>query len=373
MAENPVLSVSLREERPIPLNVQFDCPAGEILALVGPSGSGKSTVLRSIAGLYAPQRGNITCMGETWLDTQSRTNLPTHRRWLGMVFQHFALFPHMSVLQNVMAPLDSLAPKEREARARELIGKMHLAGLEDRRPAQLSGGQQQRVALARALSRSPKALLLDEPFSALDRAVRHELYDELLELREALNIPVVLVTHDFTEAQLLGDSVIVLDQGECVQRGTPAEVFSRPDSIKVAKLLGVRNIFSGTVEGHEPTSNRTQISWAGQSIQAPMQPDLPVGASVHWHIPPEDVMFEVGGGSCRVREGSKVSGIVQRAVVMPPVVRLNLLAGEGLKEPMTLESAHPALRAHPPQKGDRVAFRLAFDAIHILQNSTDMA
>jgi len=228
------------------------------------------------------------------------------------------------------------------------------------------------VALARALSRSPKALLLDEPFSALDRAVRHELYDELLELREALNIPVVLVTHDFTEAQLLGDAVIVLDQGECVQRGTPAEVFSRPSSIEVAKLLGVRNIFSGMIQGHEAAANKTLLSWAGQSVEAPLQQDLPVGTRVHWHIPPEDVVFEVGGGSCRMREGSRVQGVVQRAVVMPPVVRLTFCIGDGLKEFLTLESAHPALRTNPPQKGDRVAFRLAFDAIHIVQNSTCM-
>lgn len=373
MAESPVLSVSLREERPIPLNVQFDCPAGEILALVGPSGSGKSTVLRSIAGLYAPQYGNIRCMGETWLDTQARTMLPTHRRRLGMVFQSYALFPHMNVLRNIMTPLDELTPVEREARARELVAKMHLAGLEERMPAQLSGGQQQRVALARAMSRDPKVLLLDEPFSALDKAVRHELYDELLDLRGSLNIPVVLVTHDFSEAQLLGDAVIVLNHGECIQRGTPVEVFNRPSSMLAARLLGVRNMFFGTVLEHDHESGHTIIGCAGQQVKAPLRPGLAEGSAVHWHIPPEDVLFEAGGGSCRVREGSKVSGVVQRAVVMPPVVRLTLLVGDDLKDSLTLESAHPALRANLPQKGDHVVFSLAYDAIHTLKNATDMA
>jgi molybdate transport system ATP-binding protein len=199
------LAVRLRQTRPIPLDVALACAPGELLALVGPSGSGKSTTLRAIAGLHRTKDGLVCCGGRTWLDTGNGIDLPPHRRSVGFVFQSYALFPHMTALGNVTAALGHRPAGERETRGRELLAQVRLAGLEARRPAELSGGQQQRVAVARALAREPSVLLLDEPFSAVDRSTRERLYRELVELRRGLAIPMVLVTHDLEEAALLAD------------------------------------------------------------------------------------------------------------------------------------------------------------------------
>jgi molybdate transport system ATP-binding protein len=166
MSSRPGLAVSLRQSAPIPLAARFDCEGGELLALVGPSGSGKTTILRCIAGLNHPGAGAVSCAGEVWLDTAKRISLAPQRRSVGIVFQHYALFPHMSALKNVEAAMAHVGAGERAARARDLLQLVHLSGLEGRRPRELSGGQQQRVALARALARDPAVLLLDEPFSA---------------------------------------------------------------------------------------------------------------------------------------------------------------------------------------------------------------
>ena len=173
------LLVRVRQSTPIPLDAELACPSGEVLALTGPSGGGKTTLLRLIAGLARAEDARIECGGEVWLDTGRAVNLPVRQRRVGFVFQNYALFPHMTALSNVEAALGDLSLVERRARAIELLERVHLAGLESRRPAELSGGQQQRVAVARALARDPKVLLLDEPFSAVDRATRERLYREL--------------------------------------------------------------------------------------------------------------------------------------------------------------------------------------------------
>src|SRR5918995_6074389 len=165
----PALAASLRQESPIPLDAEFSVGPGEVLALVGPSGSGKSTALRSIAGLYTPSSGRIVCNGSVWLDREAGIDVPARERRVGMVFQSYALFPHLTSIDNVMEALGDLRHAERRAQARALLARVHLEGLEDRRPAELSGGQQQRGAGARALARRPRVLLLDEPFSAVDR------------------------------------------------------------------------------------------------------------------------------------------------------------------------------------------------------------
>ena len=156
------LHVRLRQAGPIPLDAELSCGEGELLALVGPSGSGKTTILRTIAGLYRSHEGRITCGGAVWFDAADGTNVPPHRRPVGLVFQSYALFPHMTALRNVMAALGHRPARERETKARELLALVHLHGFENRRPASLSGGEQQRVAVARALAREPAVLLLDE-------------------------------------------------------------------------------------------------------------------------------------------------------------------------------------------------------------------
>ena len=229
------LSVTLRAETPIPLDLSFTVAAGEVLALVGPSGSGKTTVLRSIAGLWQPQAARITVASEVWLDSATGQALPAHRRRLGVVFQSYALFPHMTAQQNVMAAM----PRPDLAEAARLLRLVNLAGLEGRKPAALSGGQQQRVALARALARKPQVLLLDEPFSAVDRATREHLQAEVLALRAHLDMPVVLVTHDLNEAQLLADRMVVIDRGRVLRQGSTAAVMADPDALR---LLGLREV-----------------------------------------------------------------------------------------------------------------------------------
>jgi molybdate transport system ATP-binding protein len=233
------LTVSLHQAGPIPLAVELTCAPGDLVALVGPSGAGKTTILRSIAGLYRPQSGRIAVDGETWLASDNRVAVPPYQRRVGMVFQNYALFPHLTALRNVMTALDHMPKPARRRRAEELLDLLHLPGLGDRKPAQLSSGQQQRVAVARALARDPAVLLLDEPFSAVDRVTRRKLYKEITEVRRYLEIPIILVTHDIDEAMLLADRMYVLNEGRILQSGTPAQVTKQPASDEVIRVLGL--------------------------------------------------------------------------------------------------------------------------------------
>lgn len=232
------LEVMARADTPIPLEASFRVEPGELLALVGHSGSGKTTLLRTIAGLWRPRTARVSVDGGVWLDTVAGINLAPHRRHVGIVFQNYALFPHMTAAQNVMAAMDRGVPNPR-AEAERLLALVNLPGLAERKPAQLSGGQQQRVAVARALARRPQALLLDEPFSAVDRATRDHLYDEIIALRAHLKMPVVLVTHDMNEAQLLADRMVVIEKGRVIREGTTAEVMADPDALRA---MGIREV-----------------------------------------------------------------------------------------------------------------------------------
>jgi molybdate transport system ATP-binding protein len=210
-----------------------------ITVLFGPSGCGKTTVLRCLAGLEKPERGRIHFGGETWFDAAGNIHLSPQRRGIGLVFQDYALFPHLDVEQNVGYGLRSLAARERASLVGEVLDRYGLAAHARKRPRQLSGGQQQRVALARAIVRRPRLLLLDEPLAALDTALREDLREDLRAQLDALSIPVLLVTHDRAEARLLADQLIVMHQGEVRQAGRAAEVFANPASPEVARALGV--------------------------------------------------------------------------------------------------------------------------------------
>ena len=240
------LEVMARAQGPIPLDAAFRVAPGELLALVGHSGSGKTTLLRTIAGLWRPEAARVRVNGTTWLDTGAGVDLPPHRRRLGVVFQSYALFPHMTAAQNVMAAM--AAPDRLEAA--RILDLVNLQGLGDRKPAQLSGGQQQRVAVARALARRPQALLLDEPFSAVDRATRERLYAEIIALRAHLRMPVVLVTHDVNEAQLLADRMVVIEKGRVVRAGTTAEVMADPEALRAMGIREVAVMLPATVAEH---------------------------------------------------------------------------------------------------------------------------
>jgi molybdate transport system ATP-binding protein len=230
-----MLNVRLQQAGPIPLNVVLACAKGELLALVGPSGSGKTSVLRAIAGLMPVASGRVSLDDALWFDGASGVSVATEARPIGMVFQYYALFPHLSALANVMLAVAGSHPRE----------VAQLTGLAQRLPSELSGGQRQRVALARALARKPKVLLLDEPFSAVDQPTRHALYDELIKLRERSHLPIVMVTHDMREARLLADRLCIIDHGETLQEGPPAQVLSRPRNARVAAMIGIRDIHVG--------------------------------------------------------------------------------------------------------------------------------
>jgi molybdate transport system ATP-binding protein len=242
------LEVMARANAPIPLDVAFRVEPGELLALVGHSGSGKTTLLRTIAGLWRPEVARVSVDGVAWLDTNARIDLPPHRRRVGLVFQNYALFPHLTAAQNVMAAMDRADPVE----AARILDLVNLHGLGARRPAQLSGGQQQRVAVARALARRPQALLLDEPFSAVDRATREKLYGEIIALRAHLRMPVVLVTHDVNEAQLLADRMVVIEKGQVVREGTTAAVMADTEALRAMGIREVAVMLPATVAEHLP-------------------------------------------------------------------------------------------------------------------------
>ena len=261
-----MLQVELFQETPIPLQARLACAPGEMLALVGPSGSGKSTILRCIAGLRSATRGHVVVNGERWFDSGQGIRRPPRNRAAGFVFQSYALFPHLSALGNVAMAMSHIPDSQRAARAAELLERVRLRGLEARRPDELSGGQRQRVAMARALARDPRVLLLDEPFSAVDRSTREVLYRELAALKRELAMPMVLVTHDIGEAALLADRMSILHRGRTLQDAPPFELMARPASPLVARLVGLRNIFTARIAAHDPANGITWIEWAGHRL-----------------------------------------------------------------------------------------------------------
>jgi molybdate transport system ATP-binding protein len=284
------LAVSLRQATPIPLDVAFTCRPGDVLAIFGPSGSGKTTILRAIAGLYRPQEGRVACGGETWLDTGAAIDLPAHRRRAGFVFQDYALFPHMTALGNVMAALGHRPAAERRARAEHLLDLVHLGAHRQAKPARLSGGERQRVAVARALARDPAVLLLDEPFAAVDRAIRRRLQDEVDDIRRTLDIPLVLVTHDFEDVVRLATHLLVLERGTAVAAGPIAELTSRPDLSWLRDSIGLGSLFEATVERVDAPRGLLELAFDGGTLLAPGHAPA-TGTRVRVRIPAREIIL----------------------------------------------------------------------------------
>lgn len=286
-----LLKVGLRQQfGNFRLNVDFQVSPG-LIVLFGSSGAGKSLTLRSMAGLLHPGQGYVTLGEDVLFDSEVGIDLPPQERHVGYVPQHYALFPHLTVAENIAFAL----PKQtssggwrkrratQNARVSELLVALELKGLEHRFPSTLSGGQQQRVALARALAAEPHLLLLDEPFNALDVAVRQRLRDALRHFQRRFALPIVLVTHDHEEVQQLADTVVVLQHGQVKQVGSVQEVFFAPRTAEVAQLVGQQNIFGGylAVPAHEQSfspSLALRVSW----LQSP-------GARTQFTVPQENV------------------------------------------------------------------------------------
>jgi iron(III) transport system ATP-binding protein len=257
----------------------------EFCVLLGPSGCGKTTTLRSVAGLEKPDVGEIEIAGKIVNSDKSRTYIPTEKRDIGMVFQSYAIWPHMSVFQNVAFPLirgrRQFAKNQVTEKVRTALQLVQLGGLEDRPATDLSGGQQQRVAMARAIVNEPKILLMDEPLSNLDARLREQMRLELLKITRSIGVTTLYVTHDQAEALSLGDKVCVMNQGEILQMGPPHEVYSNPQNIVVAQFVGDMNFIQGTVTAAD------QVESPFGRIFCPIAPIYEVGTKVTLAARPE--------------------------------------------------------------------------------------
>jgi molybdate transport system ATP-binding protein len=361
------LSVRLAQPAPIPLDAELACRPGELLALVGPSGAGKTTILRAIAGVIRPRAGRIACNGEVWFDAEAGTFLPPQRRRVGLVFQDYALFPHLSALGNVAAALGHVDRAARAARARALLELVHLSGLEDRRPDALSGGQRQRVALARALAREPAALLLDEPFAAVDQVTRRKLQRELALLRRAIAAPTILVTHDLAEAAMLADRMSVLHHGKTLQHGTPDDIASRPATPLVARLMDQANVFEGTVAGRGPAANTLALRWGEIVLEARDDSRFAPGAAVAWMIPAAAIVLHRRERPSRGERENPIAGTIAELLFLGEMASVSLRVGAGASAPLLTfsVSAHTA-RRNALAPGAAATVSLIADAIHLM-------
>jgi molybdate transport system ATP-binding protein len=360
----PGLALRLKATTPIPLDLSLEAAPGELLAIVGPSGAGKSTTLRAIAGLHHAFEGRIACGGEVWRDSASARDLPAHRRRVGLVFQDYALFPHMTALANVMAAMGHLPSPQRASHAAALLARVHLAGLEERRPVELSGGQQQRVAVARALARDPAVLLLDEPFSAVDRATRRRLQVELANLRQGLAIPIILVTHDLDEAASLADRMVLMHRGRGLQTAPPAEMLARPASAEVARLLDLRNLFTGEILAHE--AGLTRLRWGEQLLEAAPMPSLPPGTAVDWLIGAGGVVLHRRGRPSAGERENPVSGTITALLPMGEEMRVTLNVGDPEGRQLTFALPRHAAQRNGLAVNEACSVSLLRDALHVM-------
>lgn len=271
---------------------------GQVLVLFGPSGSGKSMTIKCLAGITDPDAGFMSIGGRTVYDSRNGLNVPLRQRRVGYLPQSYSLFPHLTVTENIAFGLFDRDKSQAARRVTELVGQMQLTGLEKRYPRQLSGGQQQRVALARALAPGPAILLLDEPFSALDAAIRAELRQNLILLNQSLSVPVVFITHDLEEAYMLGHRLAVYDQGKVLQYGPREEVFYRPATKAVARLMGIPNVWDGRSLETDPDRRLVLVRTARCDLWVQIPPGQPLpgpGQPVTICLRPERINLQPAG------------------------------------------------------------------------------
>ncbi|MGM0543187.1 MAG: ABC transporter ATP-binding protein [Pseudomonadota bacterium] len=361
------LHVNVQQAGPIPLDARFSCLPGELLALVGPSGSGKTTLLRAIAGLYRPQHGQIECAGDTWLDTRCQHSLSPQRRRVGMVFQDYALFPHLTALANIALPLRHLPLPLRRLKAEEWLETVRLKGLENRYPSELSGGQRQRVALARALARDPQVLLLDEPFSAVDQVTRRRLQRELARLRQQISIPIVLVTHDLEEASALADQICVLHNGSSLQQASPETLFRTPASPSVARLLDRHNVYQGQVV---ESAGRRCLRWGNVELDVAAGLErLAPGTQVAWYLPPSDIVLHRRGRPSHGERENPVAASVDDMLVLGGMTSVALRVPHG--DVLRFDIATHAARRNDLTPGAAVHVSLLAGGIHLMPGQGD--
>jgi len=316
-------------------NLRLAAENAMVTVLFGASGSGKTTFLRVLAGLALPDSGSVSFRGTVWFDGEAGLCLPPQDRNIGFVSQDYALFPHLTVSQNVGYGLSELPRIERNGRVRESLNWLGLEELAERRPAEISGGQQQRAALARAVARRPGLLLLDEPLSALDAPTRRRLRGELHALIERTGIPCLVVTHDPPEALALADEIVLMHEGRILQAGTPSEVFNHPASIEAAQILGIDTMVDGTVTSRDGAI--VTVNAAGIRLTAVCHDPISVGCSAAVCIRAEDVMLSLPGsvhGSAR----NRLPGTVLNAVEEAGLTRIEIDCGFLLRATLTRQS-----------------------------------
>jgi iron(III) transport system ATP-binding protein len=329
-------------------DVSLAIDQGEFVTLLGPSGCGKTTTLRLIAGFEVPTQGHIG------LDGRSLDDVPPNRRDMAMVFQSYALFPHLSVFENIAygLRLKKLSSADMRRKITEALRLTELTGLEQRAPNQLSGGQQQRVALARALVMEPKVLLFDEPLSNLDAKLREQMRAEIRRIQQTLGITSVYVTHDQAEAMTLSDRIVVMHQGRIVQVGTAAEIYRQPASMFVADFIGKANFLQAYVVGISPAGN-LDLEVLGRVLPLPL-PDSPPrpGERVTLLARPEAILV--------ARCGDGYTGHVRRTAYLGPVVEYDIdVAGVVL-----VATQYDPHEVYPV--GTEVHVRLISEALYVL-------
>ncbi len=360
------IQLQLQQTGPIPLEAELMVKQGEILVLLGPSGSGKTTILRSIAGLNKSSSGQIICNGNTWFDQKKQINIPVQQRSVGFLFQHYALFPHLTAEQNISIALGHIEKTSRTERAGQLLAMVHMSGLEHRFPNQLSGGQQQRVALARALARDPDVLLLDEPFSAVDQQTRRKLIRELAQLRSQLKMPVIHVTHDLNEARRIADKICVIHHGKTLQVDTPHSIMSKPVTTEVASLIGHYNIFTGIIEKHDQTRHRTYIKWLEYSLETPYQPDLEIGKEVDWLIPAENIILHRRDRPSKGERENPVTGTIDQYIPLGESASVSIKVNSN-EQYLSLSVPTHVARRNGLDKGGEVSVSLLCEGIHLMK------
>ena len=334
-------------------DVSLDLAAGEFFSLLGPSGCGKTTLLRMLAGFEHPSRGRI------WIGGADVTDLPPERRPTNMVFQSYALFPHLDVRANIGYGLrrEKLSKPDLVERVDAALVLARLQGLEARRPDQLSGGQRQRVALARALAKRPKVLLLDEPLSALDKKLRETMQQELRALQRQVGITFVFVTHDQDEAFAMSDRIAVMDRGQVLQVAQPADLYRRPSCRQVASFVGAINLFPGRICRVESDSLIIDAGPLGRIALARQREDLAQGTPVTLAIRPEQVRIAIGDA---VPAPNSVPGRIINSTYLGDRTFVSVLV-EGLDAPV-LASISGLPQGEPPYPERQVSLQFTREA-----------
>jgi molybdate transport system ATP-binding protein len=305
------------------LDLEFQAAAG-VTVLFGPSGSGKTLVLDAIAGFVRPEEGRILLDDDLLFDGAAQVHLPPQARNCGYVFQNYALFPHMTLRENLMFAAERRPRLERHRRVSEMLETFRLADAAGRRPHEVSGGQRQRCSIARALIVAPKLLLLDEPAQGLDAPLRAEFYEVLRQVRADFKTPVLLVTHDLDECFELGEEMLILRDGKIVQSGPPRNILDQPANIEVARLLGAFNLIPCEIRALDPGRNTSKVQMGEFELDGPYFPGRLKGDRVTMCVRPEQLVVSARLG----RPGpNQIPAELKRAVEKPQWMRLEFEGG----------------------------------------------